>query len=291
MEEIALKEKPKLIICGASAYPRDWDYKVFREVADKVGAVLMCDMAHISGLVATQECNDPFRYCDIVTTTTHKSLRGPRAGIIFFRRGRKYDIEDKLIEGNSYDFESLINFAVFPSLQGGPHENQIAAIAVTMLEAQQTDFKDYVIQLKSNAVSFCKALNELGHKIVTGGTENHLLLWDLRPFELTGSKVEKACDLVHITVNKNMIAGDTSALTPGGVRMGTPALTSRGFKEGDFIKIAQILDKLVKICIQVQEKSGKKLVDFLPALESCQELEAIRKDVQQLSSQFGMPGY
>jgi len=176
-------------------------------------------------------------------------------------------------------------------LQGGPHENQIAAIAVTMLEAQQTDFKDYVIQLKSNAVSFCKALNELGHKIVTGGTENHLLLWDLRPFELTGSKVEKACDLVHITVNKNMIAGDTSALTPGGVRMGTPALTSRGFKEGDFIKIAQILDKLVKICIQVQEKSGKKLVDFLPALESCQELEAIRKDVQQLSSQFGMPGY
>jgi len=209
----------------------------------------------------------------------------------FFRKGKKLDINDAVIGEETYNFESVINFAVFPSLQGGPHENQIAAIGVAMLEASQPEFKEYVVQLKSNTRAFCKSLADLGHKIMTGGSDNHLLLWDLRPFDLTGSKVEKACDLVHITVNKNMIAGDTSAINPGGVRMGTPALTSRGFKEEDFHKIAQILDRLVKICVDVQKTSGKKLTDFLPALESCPELEAIKKEVNTLSSQFGLPGY
>jgi len=291
VEKIALAEKPKLLIVGASAYPRDFDYREFRRIADSVGAVLMCDMAHISGLVATQECNDPFRYCDVVTTTTHKSLRGPRAGVIFFRRGTKYDIDDKPVEGQSYDLEANINFAVFPSLQGGPHEHQIAAIAVAMHEAQQPEFKEYVRQLKANAVTLCNTLTELGHKIMTGGTDNHLLLWDLRPMDLTGSKIEKACDLVHITVNKNMIAGDSSALTPGGVRLGAPALTSRGFKEADFVRVAQILDKLVKICLAVQQKSGKKLADFVAGLESCEDLASVRAEVEELSSRFGLPGF
>jgi len=290
MEELAIKWKPKLIVCGASAYPRDWDYKKFREVCDQVGAVLMCDMAHISGLVAAQEHNDPFRFCDIVTTTTHKSLRGPRAGIIFFRRGKKYDVNDNPIDG-LYDFENPVNFAVFPSLQGGPHENQIGGIAVCMLEAQQPEFKAYAQQVKLNAAAFAHALINLGHKIVTGGTDNHLLLWDLRPFDLTGSKIEKVCDLVHITVNKNMIAGDVSALTPGGVRLGTPALTSRGFKEKDFVEIASILDRVVRISIEIQGKTGKKLVDFLQALDGNDELEKIKNEVHEYSNRFGLPGF
>jgi len=291
LEELTLKEKPKLIVCGASAYPRDWDYRQFRVIADKVGALLMCDMAHIAGLVAAQECNDPFQYCDIVTTTTHKSLRGPRAGIIFFRKGKKLDIEGNSIGTEVYNFEQLINFAVFPSLQGGPHENQIAAIAVAMLEAQQVEFKHYVIQLKLNAKTLAAALIKLGHTIVTGGTDNHLFLWDLRPFNLTGSKVEKACDLIHITVNKNMIVGDTSALTPGGIRLGTSALTSRGLKEAQFELIAIILDKLVKVCIEVQKTSGKLLKDFVIALEKSPHLEEIQQDVLQFSQQFGIPGF
>jgi len=291
LEELTLKEKPKLIVCGASAYPRDWDYRAFREICDKVGAYLMCDMAHIAGIVAAQECNDPFRYCDIVTTTTHKSLRGPRAGVIFFRKGKKLDIDGNVVGKEVYDYEQLVNFAVFPSLQGGPHENQIAAIAVAMLEAQQPEFKQYVIQLKLNAKSLADNLIKLGHKIVTGGTDNHLLLWDLRPFNLTGSKIEKACDLIHITVNKNMIVGDTSALTPGGIRLGTAALTSRGFKEEHFVHVAALLDKLVRTCIDVQKTSGKLLKDFVTALETNPLLEDLKKEVWQLSQQFGLPGF
>jgi len=160
-----------------------------------------------------------------------------------------------------------------------------------MLEAQKPEFKEYVIQLKKNSSAFCAALVQLGHKIVTGGTDNHLFLWDLRPFELSGSKMEKACDLIHITVNKNMIAGDTSALTPGGVRIGTPAMTSRGMKEEDFVAIAKILDKLTQVCRKIQETTGKKLTDFLPVLEKAPELDGLRKKVNQLASKLGIPGF
>ncbi|KAH8097137.1 glycine hydroxymethyltransferase [Aureococcus anophagefferens] len=175
--------KPALIVCGGSAYPRDWDYAKFREIADANGSLLMMDMAHISGLVATQEANDPFKYCDIVTTTTHKSLRGPRSGIIFFKKDAR-------------GFEDKINNAVFPALQGGPHEHQIAGVAVQLKETTKPEFKGYVQQVKKNIKAMAaKLVDQYGYALATGGTDNHLLLWDLRPAGITGSKVEKICDL------------------------------------------------------------------------------------------------
>lgn len=270
--------KPALIVCGGSAYPRDWDYARFRKIADDNGALLMCDMAHYSGLVATGEHNSPFEYCDIVTTTTHKSLRGPRAGMIFFRRDER-------------GFEPRINNAVFPALQGGPHEHQIAGIAAQLKEVQTQEFKDYVKQLKANAKVLAATLTEFGYAMCTGGTDNHLILWDLRPQKVTGSKLEKLCDLVCITLNKNAVLGDRSALTPGGVRVGTPALTSRGFKEADFVKVAQFLDRAVKLCIEIQATSGKKLVDFVKAAENHEGVKQLRRDVNALATSFEMPGF
>eukprot|EP00270_Netrium_digitus_P003658 TRINITY_DN14321_c0_g1_i2.p1 TRINITY_DN14321_c0_g1~~TRINITY_DN14321_c0_g1_i2.p1 ORF type:complete len:387 (-),score=90.33 TRINITY_DN14321_c0_g1_i2:244-1404(-) len=183
LEEKALDFRPKLLVCGGSAYPRDWDYARFRAIADKCGAILMCDMAHISGLVAAQEAANPFDFCDIVTTTTHKSLRGPRAGMIFYRRGPK---PGKLGqgEGEKFDYEERINFAVFPSLQGGPHNHQIAALAVALKQAAHPAFKAYARQIKANARVLAAELIQK-YKLVTDGTDNHLVLWDLRPLGLT----------------------------------------------------------------------------------------------------------
>nr|CAD1820264.1 unnamed protein product [Ananas comosus var. bracteatus] len=206
LEEKALDFRPKLIICGGSAYPRDWDYARFRSIADKCGAMLLCDMAHISGLVAAQEAANPFEYCDVVTTTTHKSLRGPRSGMIFYRKGPKPPKKGQP-EDAVYDYEDKINFAVFPSLQGGPHNHQIAALAVALKQATAPGFKAYAKQVKANAVALGNYLMNKGYKLVTGGTENHLVLWDLRPLGLTGNKVEKLCDLCNITVNKNAVFG------------------------------------------------------------------------------------
>ena len=172
----------------------------------------MADIAHISGLVAAQEAANPFEFCDIITTTTHKTLRGPRAGLIFFQRAPKG-------QKNS-DLEEKVNFAVFPSNQGGPHNNTIAAVAVALKQVASPEFKQYAKQVKANASTLAKALTEKGYKIVTEGTENHLILWDLRPIALTGSKMEKICDFVSITLNKNAVHGDVSALVPGGVRIG-----------------------------------------------------------------------
>uniref|UniRef100_A0A453D4K9 Serine hydroxymethyltransferase n=1 Tax=Aegilops tauschii subsp. strangulata TaxID=200361 RepID=A0A453D4K9_AEGTS len=219
LEEKAMDFRPKLIICGGSAYPRDWDYARLRAVADKVGAMLLCDMAHISGLVAAQEAANPFEFCDVVTTTTHKSLRGPRAGMIFYRKGPR-PAKKGQPEGAVYDYEDKINFAVFPSLQGGPHNHQIAALAVALKQTLTPGFKAYAKQVKANAVAVGKYLMSKGYKMVTDGTDNHLVLWDLRPLGLTGNKVEKMCDLCSITLNKNAVFGDSSALSPGGVRIG-----------------------------------------------------------------------
>ena len=206
-------------MAGFSAYPRDLDYKRFRDIADKVGAYLLADMAHISGLVAAQELNNPFEYAHVVSTTTHKSLRGPRSGMIFARK-----------EGG---LNEKIDFAVFPMLQGGPHNHQFAALAAQLKQVATPEFKEYSKQVKANAKALADELMRLGHKLVTDGTENHLLLLDVRPHGLTGSKLEKACDEVHITLNKNTIIGDKSAVTPGGVRIGTPAVTTRGYLEKD----------------------------------------------------------
>jgi len=202
----ALVFRPKIIVCGGSAYPREWNYKEFRSIADACGALLMADMAHISGLVAAGVVDSPFEYCHIVTTTTHKTLRGPRAGMIFFRKDK------------NLDFEKRINAAVFPSLQGGPHNHQIAGIATQLLEVATPEFKSYAQQVIKNAQACAKYLTEEeGCTLATGGTDNHLILWDLRPLKLNGEKLQLVCDRVGITLNKNSIVGDKSALYPGGV--------------------------------------------------------------------------
>lgn len=231
LEAKALDFRPKMLICGGSAYPREWDYARLRGVADKCGAVLMADMAHISGLVAGGQAASPFDLCDIVTTTTHKSLRGPRAGMIFFRRGARGGGK-----GGEYAFEGPINQAVFPALQGGPHNHQIGALAVALKAAAGPAFRLYAARVVENARALAAALVARGYVLVTGGTDNHLVLWDVRPLGLTGSKLEKVCDAAHITLNKNSVFGDASALAPGGVRVGSPAMTSRGLGPADFEK-------------------------------------------------------
>mmetsp|Transcript_42355 Transcript_42355/g.51591 ORF Transcript_42355/g.51591 Transcript_42355/m.51591 type:complete len:474 (+) Transcript_42355:87-1508(+) len=270
--------KPAMIICGGSAYPRDWDYEKFREIADANGALLLMDMAHISGLVVTKEHKSPFEYCDVVTTTTHKSLRGPRAGLIFFKKDGR-------------GFEGKINQAVFPALQGGPHENAIAGVATQFKEAMTPEFKEYIQQVKKNAAALSDKLTSMGYSIATGGTENHLVLWDLKPQKITGSKFEKVCDAVSITLNKNCVPGDRSAVTPGGVRIGSPAMTTRKLDEGDFEQIAALLDEALKIALKIQEKSGPKLKDFVALLDGNEDVKALRHKVHVFATSFPMPGF
>ena len=227
LEILADAVKPRLIICGASAYSRDFDYERFRKIADKHGAFLMADIAHISGFVATQLMKSPFDYCDIVTTTTHKTLRGPRAALIFFKKA----------------LERQINEAVFPGLQGGPHQNQIAAVATQLKEVQTDEFKEYMEQVRKNARALANELKALDYKIVTGGTDNHLFLVDLRNKGISGAEAEKRLEQAAISVNKNTIPGDKSALYPSGIRIGLAAVTTKGYKESDMFDIAQKINK------------------------------------------------
>lgn len=266
--------KPAMLIMGGSAYPREWDYARFREIADSCGALLLMDMAHISGLVATQMLNDPFKYADVVTTTTHKSLRGPRSGIIFFKK----------------QFENQINNSVFPGLQGGPHIHQMAGVATQLKEVCSPSFKEYSDQVCKNAAALADELTtKYGYKLATGGTENHLVLWDLKPQSLTGSKMQVMCDAVSITLNKNSVLGDKSALTPGGVRIGSPALTTRGFKEEHFRKVGEFLHRAVTVACEIQ-KEKKLLKDFTAALNGHPDVIALKKDCQTFATQFPMPG-
>ena len=233
VERIALECKPKMICAGASAYARAIDFKRFREIADKVGAVLWVDMAHIAGLVAAGLHQSPIPYADIVTTTTHKTLRGPRGGVIMATAAAN----------EKYNF----NKAVFPGIQGGPLMHVIAAKAVCFKEALQPEFKTYAKQVVDNAQALCKGLQKRGIKIVSDGTDNHLMLVDLTPFDLTGKAVEKLLDEAHITANKNTIPNDPkSPFVTSGLRLGTPAATSRGLKEGDFDKVAEAIAIVIK---------------------------------------------
>ena len=248
MEEVALREKPKLIIGGGSAYSRDWDYKRMREIADKVGALLMIDMAHPAGLIAAGLLSNPLEYAHIVTSTTHKTLRGPRGGIILM--GKDFDNPWGLTtpKGEIKKMSAILNSSVFPGVQGGPLEHVIAAKAVSFYEAMQPEFVTYQKQVLSNARTMAEAFIAKGYKVVSGGTDNHLILIDLRTKfpEVTGRMAEKELEKAEITVNKNMVPFDTrSAFKTSGLRIGTPAVTSRGFVEKDINDIVELIDTVL----------------------------------------------
>jgi glycine hydroxymethyltransferase len=241
---IAKKELPKLIICGASAYSRDWDYKRLREIADSVGAILMADIAHPAGLIAKGLLNDPLKHCHVVTSTTHKTLRGPRGGVIMMGRDFENTMGLRTPKGELRMMSSLLDSGVFPGTQGGPLEHVIAAKAIAFKEALTDDYKNYVVQVQKNARTMAQAFVEKGYKVISGGTDNHLMLIDLRTKDLTGKLAENTLIKADITINKNMVPfDDKSPFVTSGMRIGTAAVTTRGLKENDMERIVELIDK------------------------------------------------
>ena len=246
VETQALKEKPKLIICGASAYSRDWDYQRFREIADAIGALLLADVSHPSGLIARGLLNDPLEHCHIVTSTTHKTLRGPRGGIIMMRNDFENPFGLKTTKGTTRMMSSLLDSGVFPGTQGGPLEHIIGAKAIAFEEALSDDYMNYAMQVKKNASVMADELIKKDYHIISGGTDNHLMLIDLRSKDVTGKAAEEALGKAEITVNKNMVPFDTqSPFVTSGIRVGTAAMTTRGFKEDDMVKIVGYIDEVI----------------------------------------------
>lgn len=303
MQQLARKHRPELVIAGGSAYPRDWDYGRFRDVCDEVGALLMVDMAHTAGLIAAGEQRNPFDFADIVTTTTHKTLRGPRAGMIFMRRRTRNG--DTVLS-----LPQLIHSAVFPGLQGGPHLHQIAAIATQMKAVASSEWRTYARQVVQNAQALAEALQTRGEVLVTGGTDNHMLLWDLRPhlskLPQGGTAVEHALEAMHISVNRNTIAGDNSArLHPSGIRLGTAALTTRGIVDPkDWAYIADLLlrglnltkslglppapSKATSGGVVKKDRVGRKA--YITWLQQQPDILSLRREVSQFASSFPLPG-
>ena len=295
LEQNALMYRPKVIVAGTSAYCREMDYKRFREIADKVGCYLMVDMAHISGLVAAGVMDSPFEYADIVTTTTHKSLRGPRGAMIFFRKGvRKSEIKAGKEIQTLYDLEGPINFSVFPGHQGGPHNHTITALAVALKQAQTPEFRQYQEQVKKNAVAIGEEFKSRGYTLVTNGTDNHMVLLDLKPAGLDGARVEAVLEQANIACNKNTTPGDKSALTPMGIRIGAPAMTSRGMGEEDFKRIGGYIDDCINICKKVQSelpKEANKLKDFKLKVAGgdIPEINQLKKEIAGWAGTFPLP--
>jgi glycine hydroxymethyltransferase len=308
LQELAALYRPKLIVAGTSAYSRLIDYKRMREIADKVGAYLLADMAHISGLVAAKVVPTPFEYADVVTTTTHKSLRGPRGAMIFFRKGvRRTDPKTKVEE--FWNLEDPINSSVFPGHQGGPHNHTITALSVALKQAQSHEFKAYQEAVLVNAQAFAKRLGDpkekggLGYTIVSGGTDNHLVLVDLKPQGVDGARVERVLELVGVASNKNTVPGDKSALKPGGLRMGTPAMTTRGFQAEDFVRVADIVNRAVTITQRLDkaakedaEAKGRKnpgsvkaFIEYLGEGENESEIVQLRSEVEKWVGTFALP--
>jgi glycine hydroxymethyltransferase len=246
LEEKALTEKPKMIIVGASAYSRDWDYARVRKVADEVGAIVLADIAHPAGLVAAGVLNDPFDHCHIVTSTTHKTLRGPRGGLITLRHDFENPMGIKDPKGNVRMMSSLLDLAVFPGIQGGPLEHVIAAKAVAFGEILTEGFKAYQYQVQKNAQALAKCFVDKDYKLISNGTDNHLMLIDLRNKNITGKKAQETLDKAHITLNKNSVPyDDKSPFVTSGIRIGVPAITTRGFAESDMQFIADNIDKVL----------------------------------------------
>ena len=308
LEELAAIYRPKLIIAGTSAYSRLIDYKSMRETADKVGAYLLADMAHISGLVAARVIPSPFEYADVVTTTTHKSLRGPRGAMIFFRKGVRR-VNPKTKQEELWNLEEPINSSVFPGHQGGPHNHTITALAVALKQAQSPEFRSYQEQVLLNAKAFAKRLGDskdkggLGYTIVSSGTDNHLVLLDLKPQGVDGARVERVLELVGIASNKNTVPGDKSALKPGGLRMGTPAMTTRGFQEDDFVRVADVVNRAVtitqrldKTAKEAAESNGRKnpasvkaFLEYLGDGNGEREIVQLRAEVEEWVGTFSLP--
>ena len=271
MEKMAIEHKPKLIIGGGSAYSREWDYKRMREIADKVGALLMIDMAHPAGLIAAGLLENPVKYAHIVTSTTHKTLRGPRGGIIFMGKDFDNPWGKKTPKGEIKKMSALLDSAVFPGVQGGPLEHVIAAKAVAFGEALDPSFKEYQTQVKKNAAVLAQAFMDKGYKVISGGTDNHSMLIDLRPKfpELTGKVAEKALVAADITVNKNMVPFDSrSAFQTSGFRVGTPAITTRGVKEDKMGYIVELIDRVLSapedeaVIASVRTEVNRMMADY-----------------------------
>ncbi|KAG7895353.1 hypothetical protein KL925_000063 [Ogataea polymorpha] len=293
LEKTAVLFRPKVIVAGASAYARVVDYARMKQIADKVGAYLMSDMAHISGLVAAGVTDSPFPYSDIVTTTTHKSLRGPRGAMIFFRKGiRKVTKKGKEIP---YELEKKINFSVFPAHQGGPHNHTISALSVALKQAMTPEYKQYQADVVSNAAYFAQALQEKGLDLVSGGTDTHLILIDLRSKGIDGARVEAVLERANIAANKNTVPGDISALFPSGLRVGTPAMTTRGFLKPEFAKVADFIQEAIKIATDLKAKESgaspkEKLADFKRLASESDAVKQLGAEVQEFVSQYPVPG-
>jgi glycine hydroxymethyltransferase len=246
MEQVARAEKPKIIICGASAYSRDWDYKRIRTLADEVGAIVLADIAHPAGLIAAGLLNDPFDQCHIVTSTTHKTLRGPRGGVIMIRHDFDNPLGVKDPKGNVRPMSAALDLAVFPGMQGGPLEHIIAAKAVAFGEILDPSFKVYQEQVKKNAQAMAAAFVSKGYNLISNGTDNHLMLIDLRNKNITGKKAQETLDKAHITLNKNSVPyDDKSPFVTSGIRVGVPAVTTRGLKESDVEYVAGLVDRVI----------------------------------------------
>ncbi|KAG8162045.1 hypothetical protein KVR01_007810 [Diaporthe batatas] len=293
LEKNAQLYRPKILVAGTSAYCRLIDYARMRKIADSVGAYLVVDIAHISGLVSSGVIPTPFDHADVVTTTTHKSLRGPRGAMIFFRKGVR-SVNAKTGKEELYNLEDPINFSVFPGHQGGPHNHTITALAVALKQANTPEFKAYQKQVVDNAKALENKFKSLGHKLVSDGTDSHMVLVDLRPVSLDGARVEAVLEQINIACNKNSIPGDKSALTPCGIRIGTPAMTSRGFGVADFERVAAYIDEAIKICKEVQAelpKEANKLKDFRAKVAGgeIEKINSLKKEIAAWSQSFPLP--
>ena len=314
LEKNARLYRPKLLVTGASAYSRHIDYKRMRQIADINKSLLMVDMAHISGLVAAGVMPSPFHDADIVTTTTHKSLRGPRGAMIFYRKGTRSvgqggvpgggKKSDKALPASGtaqgleqYDLEEKINAAVFPGHQGGPHNHTITALAVALKQAASPDFRQYQEKVLSNNKAMADYFQSKNYTLVSGGTDNHLLLLDLRPLGINGGKVEHLLSAVNIAANKNTVPGDLSAMNPGGLRLGSPALTTRGLEKHDFVRVGELIHEGIELARALQKESGVKLVDYKRRVE--EELAkadggkvgALKRKVTEFARQFPAVGF
>jgi glycine hydroxymethyltransferase len=307
LRDNAILYRPKIIIAGTSAYSRLINYERMREIADEVGAYLLSDMAHISGLVAGDVIPSPFPHSDVVTTTTHKSLRGPRGAMIFYRKGVRKT--NKKGEKEMYDLEGPINASVFPGHQGGPHNHTITALAVALHQAQSSEFKAYQKTVLANAKALAERLGNaaytggLGYNVVSGGTDNHLVLVDLKSKHIDGARVERVLELCGVAANKNTVPGDKSAMKPGGLRMGSPAMTTRGFQPADFTRVAEIVDRAVTIAIKVDKQAkqdaegqGKKTpghlknyMEYIGNGDEISEIIQLRGEVEEWVGTFPQP--